>query len=197
MPTPRALLRCAALSLAVALTHAFAPSGPSRRTRVSLPAAPFDRDAAARLPRPSPTDAGSSRRSFLGDLVAATSALALADAAPPAALAEEEEAKSAASKVRPLSSCIYSVLRAREATEQESRLISTGRFKDAQRANVKLAIKFIIGNYRLSDSIVAASSYLSGNARYKASGVGQSAVQSLYTIVEYFDSSDVENIKVR
>jgi hypothetical protein len=26
--------------------------------------------------------------------------------------------------------------------------------------------------------------------------VGQSAVQSLYTIVEYFDSSDVENIKV-
>jgi len=30
----------------------------------------------------------------------------------------------------------------------------------------------------------------------QASGVGQSAVQSLYTIVEYFDSSDVENIKV-
>lgn len=54
----------------------------------------------------------------------------------------------------------------------------------------------MINNYKLSDSIVAASSYLKGNARVQASGVGQSAVQSLYTILEYFDSSDVENIKV-
>lgn len=43
---------------------------------------------------------------------------------------------------------------------------------------------------------MAASSYLSGNARVSASGVGSSAVQRLYTILEYFDSSDVENIKV-
>ena len=54
----------------------------------------------------------------------------------------------------------------------------------------------MINNYKLSDSVIAASSYLVGNARVTASGVGQSAVQSLYTIVEYFDSSDVENIKV-
>eukprot|EP00970_Alexandrium_tamarense_P020530 scaffold15335_cov234-Alexandrium_tamarense.AAC.3 len=67
---------------------------------------------------------------------------------------------------------------------------------DVQRANVKLAVKFIINNYKLSDSVVAASSYLKGNARVSASGVGGSAVQSLYTILEYFDSSDVENIKV-
>lgn len=54
----------------------------------------------------------------------------------------------------------------------------------------------MINNYQLSDSVIAGSSYLKGNARVQASGVGQSAVQSLYTIVEYFDSSDVENIKV-
>ena len=54
----------------------------------------------------------------------------------------------------------------------------------------------MINNYKLSDSVIAASSYLKGNARVQASGVGQSAVQSLFTIVEYFDSSDVENIKV-
>jgi len=66
-----------------------------------------------------------------------------------------------------------------------------------QRANVKLAVKFMVINYRLSDSVIAASSYLSGNARVQASGAGQNAVQSLYTILEYFDSSDVENIKVR
>lgn len=65
-----------------------------------------------------------------------------------------------------------------------------------QRANVKLAVKFMVNNYKLSDSVIAASSYLSGNARVSASGVGSSAVQSLYTILEYFDSSDVENIKV-
>lgn len=57
-------------------------------------------------------------------------------------------------------------------------------------------MKFILNNYKLSDSVIAASSYLSGNGRVQASGVGQSAVQSLYTIVEYFDSADVENIKV-
>ncbi|KAL7526679.1 hypothetical protein ACHAWF_001871, partial [Thalassiosira exigua] len=103
---------------------------------------------------------------------------------------------SSSPKVLPLSSYIYNVLRVREATEQETRLISTGKFKNVQRANVKLAVKFMINNYKLSDSVVAASSYLKGNARVQASGVGQSAVQSLYTIVEYFDSSDVENIKV-
>ena len=75
-------------------------------------------------------------------------------------------------------------------------MISSGKFKDVQRANVKLAIKFMINNYKLSDSIIAASSYLKGNERVQASGVGQSAVQSLYTIVEYFDASEVENIKV-
>ncbi len=61
---------------------------------------------------------------------------------------------------------------------------------------MKLAVKFMINNYKLSDSVIAASSYLKGSARVQASGVGQSAVQSLFTIVEYFDSSDVENIKV-
>ncbi|EJK64619.1 hypothetical protein THAOC_14628 [Thalassiosira oceanica] len=92
--------------------------------------------------------------------------------------------------------CLYNVLRVREATEQESRLISTGKFKDSARQNVKLAVKFIINNYNLSDSIIAGSSYLKGNDRVDASGVGQSAVQSLLTIVEYFDAAGVENIKV-
>jgi len=135
----------------------------------------------------------SSRRSFLDTLIA-TSTTTTILSSPIDSLAEEEKASSA--KLRPLSDCIYNILRVREATEQESRLISTGKFKDVQRANVKLAVKFMVINYRLSDSVIAASSYLSGNARVQASGAGQNAVQSLYTILEYFDSSDVENIKV-
>jgi hypothetical protein len=112
--------------------------------------------------------------------------------------AEDDDASksSSAPKRQPLSYYIYNILRVREATEQETRVVTNKKFKDAQRANVKLAIKFILNNYKLADSVIAASSYLSGSARVQASGVGQSAVQSLYTIIEYFDSSDVENIKV-
>jgi hypothetical protein len=56
-----------------------------------------------------------------------------------------------------------------------------------------------VQNYRLADSVVAASAYLKGGnaAQMKAIDVGQTAVQNLQTILEYFDSSDVENIKVR
>jgi hypothetical protein len=136
-----------------------------------------------------------SRRSF-ANVIAATS-LATIISSPIAALAEDDDAaKSPSTKLQPLESYIYNILRVREATEQETRIINNKTFKDAQRANVKLAIKFILNNYKLSDSVIAASSYLSGSARVQASGVGQSAVQSLFTIIEYFDSSDVENIKV-
>ena len=67
-----------------------------------------------------------------------------------------------------------------------------------QRANVKLAVKFMVQNYRLSDSVVGASTFLSGgnSQQMRAIDTGQMAVQNLVTILEYFDSSDVENIKV-
>jgi len=92
---------------------------------------------------------------------------------------------------------LYYVLRVREATDQETRLITTGRFKDQQRANVKLAVKFMVSNYRLSDNIVRSSAFIVDNTkRTRASEAGQAAVQNLFTILEYFDSADVQNIKV-
>ena len=98
----------------------------------------------------------------------------------------------------PLEDLLYKILRVREATQQEARLISSGKFKDVQRANVKLAVKFMLENYRLADQFVQASTYIEdASKRLEAAQVGQSAVQNLYTILEYFDSSDVENIKVR
>jgi hypothetical protein len=97
----------------------------------------------------------------------------------------------------PLENLLYKILRVREATQQETRLIKSGKFKDVQRANVKLAVKFMLENYRLADQFVQASTYIEDSAkRLEAAQVGQSAVQNLYTILEYFDSSDVENIKV-
>jgi hypothetical protein len=87
----------------------------------------------------------------------------------------------------------------REATQQETRLIRTGKFRDVQRANVKLAVRFMVENYRLADALVQSAAYLEGGParRVEAGQVGQGAVQSLVTILEYFDSSDVQNIKVR
>ena len=97
----------------------------------------------------------------------------------------------------PLGDLLYTILRVREATEQETRLIKSGKFKDVQRANVKLAVRFMVENYRLADAFVNASAYLDGNDRRIAAGdIGQAAVQNLVTILEYFDSSDVQNLKV-
>eukprot|EP00977_Amphora_coffeiformis_P030058 scaffold44461_cov183-Amphora_coffeaeformis.AAC.1 len=97
----------------------------------------------------------------------------------------------------PLDDLLYTILRVREATEQESRLITSGKFKDVQRANVKLAVRFMVENYRLADAFVAAAAYLDGNERRIAAGdAGQAAVQNLVTILEYFDSADVQNLKV-
>lgn len=93
---------------------------------------------------------------------------------------------------------LYKIIRVKEATQQERRLIKSGKFKDMQRANVKLAVKFMVQNYRLSDSVVGASAFLSGGntQQMMAIDTGQMAVQNLQTILEYFDTSDVENIKV-
>jgi hypothetical protein len=204
----RTLTSCASLLLLAILSlsacQAFAPSPPamndslSRHCRVSsssLSASPNSDDYYTTHVH----GIDSTRRSFLLRSTALTTSLSVLTSASLLANAADESLSSTTNispKLKPLSTYLYLILRVREATEQESRLISTGKFKDIQRANVKLAIKFMINNYKLSDSVIAASSYLVGNARVSASGVGQSAVQSLYTIVEYFDSSDVENIKV-
>ena len=93
---------------------------------------------------------------------------------------------------------LYYILRVREATEQESRLISSGQFKDVQRANVKLAVRFLLQNYKLSDNVIVSTAKLIADSskRQAATEAGQRAVENLYTILEYFDSRDVENLKV-
>jgi hypothetical protein len=97
----------------------------------------------------------------------------------------------------PLDELLYRIVRVREATVLETRLIKTGKFKDVQRSNIKLAIRFMVENYRLNDAFVAASTYLDGTSRrLAASQIGQSVTQNLYTILEYFDAADVQNLKV-
>lgn len=135
-----------------------------------------------------------SRRSLFQSVAVTSSGMLLSTMVPSVAPA----AAAAAAQRVPLENSLYTILRVREATQQEARLIKTGKFKDVQRANVKLAVKFLIENYSLNDAFVAASTYLDGNdKRMAAVNVGQNAVQDLYTILEYFDASDVQNLKVR
>ena len=52
------------------------------------------------------------------------------------------------------------ILRVQEATGQETRLVSSGKYKELQRLDVKRAIKFMLNNYELQDRFVAASALL-------------------------------------
>ncbi len=54
----------------------------------------------------------------------------------------------------------------------------------------------VFKNYRFNDNLIVAASFLENPKRVQASEVGQSAVQDLYTILEYFDASDIQNLKV-
>eukprot|EP00667_Euglena_gracilis_P013775 EG_transcript_14242 len=106
-------------------------------------------------------------------------------------------APSASALAIPLRDCLYNILRVQEATQQERRLISTGLYKDVQRANVKLAIRMLLDNYRLADCFGNAATYIQDPVKQgQALQVGQVAAENLYTILEYFDASNVDNLKV-
>lgn len=134
---------------------------------------------------------GLSRRSLIQSVPFLSAGIIMfASSSQPVSAAESKSSKS-------LESYLYTILRVKEATIQESRLITSGKFKDAARGNVKLAVKFMLNNYKLSDAVIAASAYIDdNNRRLAASDAGQAAVQNLYTILEYFDAQDVANIKV-
>jgi hypothetical protein len=83
---------------------------------------------------------------------------------------------------------LYMILRAQEATLQELRLVKNGMYKDVQRQNIKLAVSYILKNYKLQDNFLQVSRTLSSAKQISAS--------DLTTILEYFDTQDVQNLKV-
>jgi len=89
-------------------------------------------------------------------------------------------------------SSVLLLLRAQEATAQELNLLTSGKYKNLQRANVKLAVRFILTNYALSTNFAK----LSGTDS-KLASLGSDVVFSLNTILEYFDDRNTDSIKVR
>eukprot|EP00448_Togula_jolla_P024354 CAMPEP_0170579920 /NCGR_PEP_ID=MMETSP0224-20130122/6238_1 /TAXON_ID=285029 /ORGANISM="Togula jolla, Strain CCCM 725" /LENGTH=254 /DNA_ID=CAMNT_0010902971 /DNA_START=60 /DNA_END=824 /DNA_ORIENTATION=- len=86
-----------------------------------------------------------------------------------------------------LQEALYLISRVQEATAQEERLVSTGKFKDVQRNKIKLALNMMENNYRLSDQIVTAAAYVEPKSSViAASEIGKEAVDALMTAQDYF-----------
>lgn len=91
-------------------------------------------------------------------------------------------------KDRPNDSLLL-ILRVKEAAAQETRLIKSGKFRDLQRNSIKLAISLMLDNYQLLDNVNKCARLAGGSRSQEAFSVGQSAVEALQSVLEYFDSS--------
>jgi len=87
----------------------------------------------------------------------------------------------------PIQKPLVSILRVIEATNQEERLIRSGKFRDAQRANIKLAVSYMLDNYRLKENIQILALYAPQDRQQQVRNAGGEAVDSLTTLLEYFD----------
>merc|ERR1712039_245450 len=86
-----------------------------------------------------------------------------------------------------LTNALYLISRVQEATVQQERLVSSGKFKDMQRNNIRMALNMMTDNYKLADQVVTASGYVTNSANVMAaSSAGNEAVDALDTAKEYF-----------
>lgn len=86
-----------------------------------------------------------------------------------------------------LEEALYLISRVQEATVQQERLVTTGKFKDVQRNSITMALNMMLNNYALPDQVVTASGYIvNKNQIMQASAIGNEAVDALETAKEYF-----------
>lgn len=83
------------------------------------------------------------------------------------------------------------LLRAQESTSQELNLLKTGKYKNFQRANVKLAVRYILRNYGLTTNFAKLS-----NTSTKLKTLSDSIISNLNTILEYFDDRNTDSLKI-
>merc|ERR1719334_63365 len=88
-----------------------------------------------------------------------------------------------------LQEALYSISRVQEATAQQERLVSTGKFADTQRNNIRMAINMMLDNYRLVDQVVVASRYAPVDKVMLATSAGNEAVENLEMAKDYFSKS--------
>jgi len=116
------------------------------------------------------------------ELLSIALATATSSATLPAFAAQKKMARA------PLKPELVLILRVKEACEQETRLIRTGKFRELQRLDVKRAIGMMIENYDLRDRFVRASAYAPSDRVSDATVYGNTATEALIQILEYFPS---------
>jgi hypothetical protein len=89
-------------------------------------------------------------------------------------------------KKKELTPELVQILRVKESCSQETRLITTGKFKDLQRLNIKRAIGMMLENSELRERFISASLYCPPEQIAQATTFGNSAVENLIQILEYF-----------
>jgi hypothetical protein len=147
---------------------------------------------AAGRPAYVPTGTDGGRRGFLAAVAGASLASGAGQSAwgfSPSDLgmaeAQTKVTKRAMSKDE-LQQALYLISRVQEATVQQERLVTTGKFKDMQRNSIKMALNMMLDNYKLGDQIVVASAYAGTDKALSASQAGNEAIDVLETAKEYF-----------
>ncbi|GAB5372821.1 hypothetical protein AAMO2058_001697400 [Amorphochlora amoebiformis] len=91
---------------------------------------------------------------------------------------------------QPLRPILLPILRVQEATVQESNLIKTGAYKDYARADVKLAIQYMLEAYELPQNMDSAATYASQENYYEAVDAYQKVVESLRSILSDYSGEE-------
>ena len=159
------------------------------RARTLLLAASLAASGALRLGAQRPLGRRAAFSSFGGALLAPQVGRAAFSGALGGALLAPQAARALdPAKDRPNDSLLL-ILRVKEAAAQETRLIKSGKFRDLQRNSIKLAISLMLDNYQLLDNVNKCARLAGGSRSQEAFSVGQSAVEALQSVLEYFDSS--------
>jgi len=88
---------------------------------------------------------------------------------------------------------LVGILRVQESCSQQTRLVKTGKFKELQRLNVKRAIRMMIDNSDMQSRFARATVYVDRADVPTATEAGNTAVEALTQIIEYFPQDLVAN----
>eukprot|EP00466_Bigelowiella_natans_P015228 jgi/Bigna1/126541/aug1.2_g1249 len=92
---------------------------------------------------------------------------------------------------QPLKPILLPILRVQEATVQEANLIKTGAYKDYARADIKLAIQYMLEAYELPQNMDTASTYANQEDYFKAVESYQKVVSYLQSILADYSEKDM------
>jgi len=136
-----------------------------------------------------------SRRSVLGSAIS-TAGLSLSWGAPDAAIADSYSSSDKpylpedAPKEERLKESLYLLSRVQEATVQQERLVTNAKLQEVLKEKMKVALRMADASYRIVDQIVFCSAFVKSDDLVAASGLGNEAVDSWQSAIDYVKGKD-------